>query len=106
MTDRELLLDIHQKLCKVCSYIDKIQTPEYIKAMEDRDFSINVAADLYVEQLEKFFGKTYSKCTMIYWIENAKDGFFVASAGTYEKALIIQDKKWREEGIDTYIRKE
>lgn len=53
MTDRELLLDIHQKLCKVCSYIDKIQTPEYIKAMEDRDFSINVAADLYVEQLEK-----------------------------------------------------
>lgn len=53
MTDRELLLDIHQKLCKVCNYIDKIQTPEYIKAMEDRDFSINVAADLYVEQLEK-----------------------------------------------------
>ena len=33
---------------------------------------------------------------MIYWIENAKDGSFVASAGTYEKALIIQDKKWRE----------
>lgn len=53
MTDRELLLDIHQKLCKVCSYIDMIQTPEYIKSMEDRDFSINVAADLYVEQLEK-----------------------------------------------------
>lgn len=43
---------------------------------------------------------------MIYWIENAKDGSFVTSAGTYEKALIIQDKKWREEGIDTYIRKE
>ena len=43
---------------------------------------------------------------MIYWIENAKDGSFVARAGTYEKALIIQDKKWREEGIDTYIRKE
>lgn len=59
-----------------------------------------------LNKLEKFFGKTYSKCTMIYWIENAKDGSFVASAGTYEKALIIQDKKWREEGIDTYIRKE
>lgn len=55
MTDRELLLDIHQKLCKVCSYIDKIQTPEYIKAMEDRDFSINVAADLYVETTRKVF---------------------------------------------------
>lgn len=40
-------------LCKVCNYIDRIQTPEYVKAMEDRDFSINVAADLYVEQLEK-----------------------------------------------------
>lgn len=52
-TDRELLLEIHQMLCKVSSYIDKIQTPEFIKAMEDRDFSINVAADLYVEMLEK-----------------------------------------------------
>ena len=54
MTDRELLLEIHQMLCKVCNYIDMIQTPEYIKAMEDRDFSINVAADLYVEMLEKY----------------------------------------------------
>lgn len=53
MTDRELLLEIYTMLSKVCSYIDKIQTPEYIKSMEDRDFSINVAADLYVEQLEK-----------------------------------------------------
>ncbi len=53
MTDRELLLEIHQMLCKVCNYIDKIQTPEYIKLLEERDFSINVAADLYVEQLEK-----------------------------------------------------
>ena len=53
MTDRELLLEIHQMLCKISSYNDKIQTPEYVKAMEDRDFSINVAADLYVEMLEK-----------------------------------------------------
>lgn len=53
MTDRELLLDIHQKLCKVCSYIDMIQTPEYIKSMEDRDFSINVAADMYVDKLNE-----------------------------------------------------
>lgn len=42
---------------------------------------------------------------MIYWIENVKDGSFVASAGTYERALIIQDKKLKE-GIDTYIRKD
>lgn len=53
MTDRELLIDIHQMLCKVCSYIDMIQTPEYAKAMDSRDFNINVAADLYVGLLEK-----------------------------------------------------
>lgn len=43
---------------------------------------------------------------MIYWIENAKDGSFVAGTQTYERALLIQERKWREEGIDTYIRKE
>ena len=42
---------------------------------------------------------------MIYWIENIKDGSFVACAETYEEALAIQDKKWKEEGVDTYIRK-
>lgn len=41
----------------------------------------------------------------MYWIENAKDGSFIARTQTYEQALIIQNKKW-EEGIDTYIRKE
>lgn len=43
---------------------------------------------------------------MVYWIENIKDGSFVAGAHTYEQALIIQNKKWKEEGIDTYIRKD
>ena len=43
---------------------------------------------------------------MIYWIENVKDGSFIAGADSYEQALIIQDKKLKEEGIDTYIRKE
>lgn len=52
MEDRELLLEIHQMLCKVCNYIDKIQSPEYIQHSEEREFAINVAADLYVEQLE------------------------------------------------------
>ena len=43
---------------------------------------------------------------MIYWIENIKDGSFVAGAESYEKALIIQDREWKENNIDTYIRKE
>lgn len=42
---------------------------------------------------------------MIYWIENIKDGSFIAGAKTYEEALRIQDQKFKE-GIDTYIRKE
>lgn len=53
MSDRELLLEIHQMLCKVCNYIDKVESPEYIKQSTDREFSLNVAADLYVEQLER-----------------------------------------------------
>lgn len=53
LSDKELLLEIHQMLCKVCNYIDKIESPEYIRQSMDREFSINVAADLYVEQLEK-----------------------------------------------------
>lgn len=43
---------------------------------------------------------------MVYWIENIKDGSFVTGVKTYEQALIIQDKKWKEEGMDTYVRKE
>lgn len=38
-------------LCKICNYIDKIESPEYEKLRNDRSFSINVAADLYVESL-------------------------------------------------------
>jgi hypothetical protein len=53
MSDRELLLEIHQMLCKVCGYIDKVESPEYVKTSEEREFAINVAADLYVEQLER-----------------------------------------------------
>lgn len=54
MTDRELLLEIHQMLCKVCNYIDKVESPEFIKESEEREFAINVAADLYVEMLEDY----------------------------------------------------
>ena len=53
LSDRELLLEIHQMLCKVCNYIDKVESPEFIKESEEREFAINVAADLYVEMLEK-----------------------------------------------------
>lgn len=53
MSDRELLLEIHQMLVKVCNYIDKIEDPEYIKQQTDKEFSLNVAADLYVESLER-----------------------------------------------------
>lgn len=42
---------------------------------------------------------------MVYWIENIKDGSFVAGAQTYEQALIIQHESLNK-GIDTYIRKE
>ena len=42
----------------------------------------------------------------MYWIERMKDGSFVEGAKTYEQALLIQEKKWKEEGIDTYIRKD
>ena len=54
MSDRELLLEIHQMLCKVCNYIDKVESPEFIKESEEREFAINVAADLYVEMLEDY----------------------------------------------------
>lgn len=43
---------------------------------------------------------------MIYWIENIKDGSFVAGAKSYEEALTKQHKLFTEKGIDTYIRKE
>ena len=52
MEDRQLLIEIHQMLRKVCSYIDKVESPEFIRKSEEREFAINVAADLYVEKLE------------------------------------------------------
>lgn len=41
----------------------------------------------------------------LYFIEDARDGSFIASAESYEEALIIQDNKFKE-GIDNYIRKD
>ena len=51
MTDRDILIDIQQKLNKICSYIDKIESEEYKNALDAKEFSINVAADLYADTL-------------------------------------------------------
>lgn len=55
MTDRErkLLLETHQMLCRICSYLDKVESEEYRNMEDQRAFNVNVAADLYVEMLEK-----------------------------------------------------
>lgn len=42
---------------------------------------------------------------MVYWIENIKDGSFIAGTSSYEQALTIQHESLNK-GIDTYIRKE
>lgn len=53
MTDRELLIEIHQMLCKVCNYVDKVESPEYQKKIWERDFNNNMLADLAAERLEQ-----------------------------------------------------
>lgn len=52
MSDRELLLEIHQMLCKVCNYIDKVESPKYQRKMWERDFNNNMLADLAADRLE------------------------------------------------------
>lgn len=61
MTDRELLLDIHQMLCKVCNYIDKVESPEYQRKIWERDFNNNMLADLISERLEDIRNKIWNK---------------------------------------------
>lgn len=53
LSDRELLLEIHQMLVKVCNYIDKVESPEHRQVDYYTQFLLNVAADMYVESLEK-----------------------------------------------------
>lgn len=61
MTDRELLLDIHQMLCKVCSYIDKVESPEYQRKLWERDFNNNMLADLASDRLEDIRNRIWNK---------------------------------------------
>lgn len=61
MTDRELLLDIHQMLCKVCNYIDKVESPEYQRELWERDFNNNMLADLASDRLEDIRNKIWNK---------------------------------------------
>lgn len=53
MTDKELLEEINRKLDKICSYIDKVESPEHRQLDYNTQFLLNVAADMYVESLEK-----------------------------------------------------
>ena len=41
--------------------------------------------------------------TTIYYVDNAKNGSAIAITQSFERALVIQDKLWKEHGIDTYI---
>ena len=53
MEDRQLLLEIHQMLCRICSYIDKVESEEYRNMEDRRAFNVNVAADMYVDKLNE-----------------------------------------------------
>lgn len=66
MDDKQLLIEIHQMLCRICSYIDKVESEEY-RSMEDRRaFNVNVAADMYVDKLNELKnGETRSRNTSI-----------------------------------------
>lgn len=53
LSDRELLLEIHQMLCRICSYIDKVESEDYKNMEDQRAFNVNVAADMYVDKLNE-----------------------------------------------------
>lgn len=63
MDDRQLLVEIHQMLKRVCSYIDKLESPEHKQEDYNMQFMLNVAADMYVETLEKLRNGEYNNTT-------------------------------------------
>lgn len=52
MSDRELLLEIYQMLVKICNYIDKIESPEYQNKMDEKNYTMDVAANLTASRME------------------------------------------------------
>lgn len=53
MEERQLLFEVHQMLCRICSYIDKVESSEYRDMEDKRAFNINVAADLYADKIKE-----------------------------------------------------
>ena len=53
MEERQLLFEVHQMLCRICSYIDKVESLEYRDMEDKRAFNINVAADLYADKIKE-----------------------------------------------------
>lgn len=51
--ENKLLIEIHQMLCRICSYIDKVESEEYRNMEDQRAFNVNVAADMYVDKLNE-----------------------------------------------------
>lgn len=40
-------------LCRICSYLDKVESEEYRNMEDQRAFNVNVAADMYVDKLNE-----------------------------------------------------
>lgn len=53
MSDKELLLEIHQMLVKICNYIDRTESDEYKQKDYNMQFLLNVVADMYVDKLNQ-----------------------------------------------------
>ena len=53
MEDRQLLLEIRQMLCRICRYLDKVESEEYRNMEDQRAFNVNVDADMYVDKLNE-----------------------------------------------------
>lgn len=50
---QEKLIGIHNMLVKICNYIDKVESPEYQRKKDEKSFTINVIADLFVDKLNE-----------------------------------------------------
>lgn len=59
MSDRELLLEMHQMLVKICNYIDKVESPEYQRLEWERDFNNNMITNLASDRLSQIRDKIY-----------------------------------------------